>query len=283
MSTAPILQVDEIAVTYSQLIPALRGVSLSVPSGAVVALLGGNGAGKTTTLKAISSLIRAERGDLTSGRIAYRGDPITDADPWTLAERGLVQVLEGRRCFAHLSVEENLRLGAFVRRPGRAELEADLQRIYGIFPRLKERRRTLAGFTSGGEQQMVAIGRALMARPALVLLDEPSMGLAPQVVEEIFETVAALNRDDGVSFLLAEQNATVALRYAHFGYVLESGRVVAQGNAQTLLRLDTLRDAYLGRGNPGVDGTPRRSRRVLRIQSAITNAGANSLPNQVHG
>jgi len=260
MSAAPILQVDDIAVTYSQLIPALRGVSLTVPSGAIVALLGGNGAGKTTTLKAISNLIRAERGELTSGRIAYRGDAITDVDPWTLAERGLVQVLEGRRCFAHLSVEENLRLGAFVRRPARADLEADLERIYGTFPRLKERRKALAGYTSGGEQQMVAIGRALMARPSLVLLDEPSMGLAPQVVEEIFETVAALNRDDGVSFLLAEQNAAIALQYAESGYVLEGGRVVAHGKAEALLELDTLRDAYLGRGQSATGSTRRGSR-----------------------
>ncbi|MFM0636345.1 ABC transporter ATP-binding protein [Paraburkholderia metrosideri] len=260
MGAAPILQVEDIAVTYSQLIPALRGVSLTVPSGAIVALLGGNGAGKTTTLKAISNLIRAERGELTSGRIAYRGDATTHVDPWTLAERGLVQVLEGRRCFAHLSVEENLRLGAFVRRPQRAELEADLQRIYGIFPRLKERRKTFAGYTSGGEQQMVAIGRALMARPSLVLLDEPSMGLAPQVVEEIFETVAALNRNDGVSFLLAEQNAAIALRYAQSGYVLEGGRVVAHGKADTLLELEALRDAYLGRGTPVTSSTRRGSR-----------------------
>ncbi|CAE6778568.1 ABC transporter ATP-binding protein [Paraburkholderia aspalathi] len=260
MSAAPILQVDDIAVTYSQLIPALRGVSLTVPSGAIVALLGGNGAGKTTTLKAISNLIRAGRGELTSGRIAYRGDAITDVDPWTLAERGLVQVLEGRRCFAHLSVEENLRLGAFVRRPARADLEADLERIYGTFPRLKERRKALAGYTSGGEQQMVAIGRALMARPSLVLLDEPSMGLAPQVVEEIFETVAALNRDDGVSFLLAEQNAAIALQYAQSGYVLEGGRVVAHGKAEALLELDTLRDAYLGRGQSATGSTRRGSR-----------------------
>ena len=260
MSAAPILQVDDIAVTYSLLIPALRGVSLTVPSGAIVALLGGNGAGKTTTLKAISNLIRAERGELTSGRIAYRGDAITDVDPWTLAERGLVQVLEGRRCFAHLSVEQNLRLGAFVRRPARADLEADLERIYGTFPRLKERRKALAGYTSGGEQQMVAIGRALMARPSLVLLDEPSMGLAPQVVEEIFETVAALNRDDGVSFLLAEQNAAIALQYAQSGYVLEGGRVVAHGKAEALLELDTLRDAYLGRGQSATGSTRRGSR-----------------------
>jgi branched-chain amino acid transport system ATP-binding protein len=258
MSAVPILQVEEIAVTYNQLIAALRGVSLTVPSGAIVALLGGNGAGKTTTLKAVSNLIRAERGELTAGRIAYRGEPIAKADPWTLAERGLVQVLEGRRCFAHLTVEENLRLGAFVRRPRRGELEAELERIYGIFPRLKERRKTLAGYTSGGEQQMTAIGRALMARPSLVLLDEPSMGLAPQVVEEIFETVAALNRDSGVSFLLAEQNAAIALRYAHSGYVLEGGRIVAQGNAQTLLDLDTLRDAYLGGSQHAARGTARR-------------------------
>ncbi|BFG81719.1 ABC transporter ATP-binding protein [Paraburkholderia terrae] len=277
MSTAPILQVDDIAVTYSRLIPALRGVSLTVPSGAVVALLGGNGAGKTTTLKAISSLLRAERGELTSGRIAYRGEPITEADPWTLAGRGLVQVLEGRRCFAHLSVEENLRLGAFVRRPTRADLEAELERIYGIFPRLRERRKALAGYTSGGEQQMVAIGRALMARPALVLLDEPSMGLAPQVVEEIFETVAALNRDDGVSFLLAEQNAAMALRYAQFGYVLESGRLVAQGDAQTLLRIDSLRDAYLGGDKPGSGGALQRSRRS-QAPSALLNVRTGSVP-----
>ncbi|PRX97580.1 ABC transporter ATP-binding protein [Paraburkholderia sp. BL25I1N1] len=261
MSAAPILQVEDIAVTYSQLIPALRGVSLTVPSGSIVALLGGNGAGKTTTLKAVSNLIRAERGELTAGRIVYRGDATTDVEPWTLAERGLVQVLEGRRCFARLSVEDNLRLGAFVRRPDRADLEADLERIYRIFPRLKERRKTLAGYASGGEQQMVAIGRALMARPSLVLLDEPSMGLAPQVVEEIFETVAALNRDDGVSFLLAEQNAAITLRYAQFGYVLEGGRVVGKGNAQTLLQLDTLRDAYLGSGKAGIDGRTRKSHR----------------------
>ncbi|MDR6491430.1 ABC transporter ATP-binding protein [Paraburkholderia sp. 22099] len=265
MSAAPILEVDDIAVTYSQLIPALRGVSLSVPSGAIVALLGGNGAGKTTTLKAVSSLLRAERGELTSGRIAYRGEAITHADPWTLAERGLVQVLEGRRCFAHLSVEDNLRLGAFVRRPKRAELETELERIYGIFPRLRERRATLAGYASGGEQQMVAIGRALMARPSLVLLDEPSMGLAPQVVEEIFETVAALNRDDGVSFLLAEQNAAIALSYAQSGYVLEGGRVVAHGKAQALLELDVLRDAYLGGGTQRTrEGTGGAARRYMR-------------------
>ncbi len=260
MPHAPILQVDDIAVTYSQIIPALRGVSLVVPEGAIVALLGGNGAGKTTTLKAISSLVQVERGALTGGRIVYRGEDVTRAEPWTLVERGLVQVLEGRRCFAHLTVEENLRIGAFVRRPRRATIDAELERIYSIFPRLKQKRRSPAGYASGGEQQMVAIGRALMARPALVLLDEPSMGLAPQVVEEIFETVSALNRDERVSFLLAEQNATAALRHAQHGYVLEGGRVVAHGPAQQLAQLDTLRDAYLG-GVP-VDYAAKRAERA---------------------
>ncbi|HEV3425420.1 MAG TPA: ABC transporter ATP-binding protein [Paraburkholderia sp.] len=264
MTAAPILQIEEIAVKYSQIIPALRGVSLTVPSGEIVALLGGNGSGKTTTLKAVSSLLRAERGELTGGRIAYRGAVVTNADPWTLAERGLVQVLEGRRCFVHLSVEDNLRIGAFVRRPRSHEIDADLERIYAIFPRLKERRKTLAGYTSGGEQQMVAIGRALMARPALVLLDEPSMGLAPQVVEEIFETVAVLNRDEGVSFLLAEQNAATALRYAQHSYVLESGRVVAHGTAAQLQGLDALHDAYLGAAH-----SRARKRTVSRVARAV--------------
>ncbi|MCP3715375.1 ABC transporter ATP-binding protein [Paraburkholderia sp. CNPSo 3281] len=266
MASPPILQVDEIAVTYSQIIPALRGVSLAVPEGAIVALLGGNGAGKTTTLKAISNLVRAERGELTGGRVVYRGADIARIEPWTLVERGLVQVLEGRRCFAHLSVEENLRIGSFARRPRRAGIEADLERIYAIFPRLKIKRHSLAGLTSGGEQQMVAIGRALMARPSMVLLDEPSMGLAPLVVEEIFEIVAALNRDEGVSFLLAEQNATMALRYAQHGYVLEGGRVLAEGAAAELARLDVLHDAYLG--GAAVDYTARRSGRARQALPA---------------
>lgn len=260
MTQPPILQVDEIALTYGEIVPALRGVSLSVPEGEIVALLGGNGAGKTSTLKAISSLAHAERGELTAGRILYRGEDVTGSEPWTLVERGLAQVLEGRGCFAHLTVEDNLRLGAFVRRPTRATIDAELERIYAIFPRLKVRRRLLAGYTSGGEQQMVAIGRALMARPALVLLDEPSMGLAPQVTEEIFDIVARLNRDEGVSFLLAEQNAMVALRYAKHGYVLEGGRVVAQGDASKLADMDVLRDAYLG-GVP-VDYAARRAGRA---------------------
>jgi branched-chain amino acid transport system ATP-binding protein len=262
MTASTVLDVDGIAVIYGGLLPALRGVSLSVPEGAIVALLGGNGAGKTTTLKAISALIGAERGELTAGRILYRGKDVTRAHPWTLAEAGLVQVLEGRRCFAHLSVEENLRIGAYVRRPSGREVEAGLERVYGIFPRLKERRKSLAGLTSGGEQQMVAIGRALMARPSMILLDEPSMGLAPQIVEEIFEIVAALNREEGVSFLLAEQNAATALRYATYGYVLEGGRVVAQGTAEKLNQLEVLQDAYLGAANgaSGRRALPRASR-----------------------
>lgn len=264
--SAPILQVDEIAVTYSQIIPALRGVSLTVPEGAIVALLGGNGAGKTTTLKALSSLVHAERGELTSGRVVYRGEDVTRVEPWTLVERGLVQVLEGRRCFGHLSVEENLRIGSFARRSKRIGIDTDLERIYTIFPRLKSKRKALAGYTSGGEQQMLAIGRALMAHPSLVLLDEPSMGLAPLVVEEIFEVVATLNRDEGVSFLLAEQNASIALRFAGYGYVLESGRVVAHGTSAELRELDALRDAYLG-GTP-VEYAARRAQRTLVTTSA---------------
>ncbi|SDB93092.1 ABC transporter ATP-binding protein [Paraburkholderia lycopersici] len=262
----PILQVDEIAVTYGRIIPALRGVSLAVPHGAIVALLGGNGAGKSTTLKAISSLVHAERGELVGGRVRYQGEDVAGIEPWTLVERGLVQVLEGRRCFAHLTVEENLRIGSFARRPRRAEIDVELERIYEIFPRLKVRRKSLTGYTSGGEQQMVAIGRALMARPALVLLDEPSMGLAPQVVEEIFDIVAALSRDEGMSVLLAEQNAAIALRYASYGYVLEGGRVVAHGEADRLSGVDALQDAYLG-GAP-VDYGSRRARPAALATSA---------------
>ncbi|MCC8392494.1 ABC transporter ATP-binding protein [Paraburkholderia sp. MMS20-SJTR3] len=246
MAAARLLEASSLAVSWRQTSVALHDVSLHVDAGEIVVLLGGNGAGKTTTLKAISRLLHAERGELTAGRIAFRGVDVARDEPWRVVERGLAQVLEGRRCFAHLSVEENLRLGGFVRRGRRAQLEADLDRIYAIFPRLKLRRRLQAGYMSGGEQQMLAIGRALMAKPTLVLLDEPSMGLAPQIVDEIFEIVAALNRD-GVSFLLAEQNAAVALRYAHRGYVLESGTVVTRGSTAQLRDLDTLRDAYLGR------------------------------------
>lgn len=247
MSAPDILRVDAIAVTYQGIISALRDVTLNVRQGAIVALLGGNGAGKSTTLKAISALIAAERGVLTAGRITWQGHDVTRGDPASLAAQGLVQVLEGRRCFAHLSVEENLRIGAHVRRLARREIDAELERIYTLFPRLRTRRSALAGLTSGGEQQMVAIGRALMARPRLVLLDEPSMGLAPLIVEEIFETIATLNRNDGVSFLIAEQNVAIALRYATYGFVLENGRVATHGTAAALRESDAVAAAYLGR------------------------------------
>jgi branched-chain amino acid transport system ATP-binding protein len=265
MQAQPAILVDQVVKVYKTT-RAVDGISFALEPGSITGLLGGNGAGKTTTLKALSNLVRAERGEVTGGRIVYRGEDVTRVEPWTLVERGLVQVLEGRRCFAHLSVEENLRIGSFARRPRRAEVEADLERIYAIFPRLKVKRQTPAGLTSGGEQQMAAIGRALMARPSLVLLDEPSMGLAPMVVEEIFEIVAALNRDEGVSFLLAEQNATMALRYAQHGYVLEGGRVVAQGSARELAQVDVLHDAYLG-GTP-VDYTARRANRASQAVTA---------------
>ena len=246
MSTTPILQIDDIEVVYEQAILAVRGVSLTVEAGQIVALLGANGAGKSTTLKAVSHLIRAERGAMTRGRVLYQGQDIAAREGDALVAAGLAQVLEGRHCFAHLTVEENLLVGAFVRRAPGAAMKADLARIYGYFPRLERLRKSLAGYTSGGEQQMVAIGRALMARPRLVLLDEPSMGLAPQIVEEIFDIIARLNREEGVSFLVAEQNLNVALRHAQHGYVLESGRVVSEGAAQTLAQREDIHDFYLG-------------------------------------
>lgn len=242
----PLLQVEQVEVFYEQAILALRGVSLNVGQGQIVALLGANGAGKSTLLKAISNLVRAERGEVVSGRILYRGAPITRVDPSGLVADGLAQVLEGRHCFAQLTVEENLLTGAFVTRPSRAQLKARLARIYEYFPRLALLRKRKAGYTSGGEQQMVAIGRALMAEPALLLLDEPSMGLAPQVVEEIFDTLARLNREQGLSLLVAEQNISVALHYASFAYVLENGAVVASGAAQVLAAREDIQRFYLG-------------------------------------
>src|SRR5882762_5214068 len=206
------LSVNNIEVIYDHVILVLKGVSLAVPEGKIVALLGANGAGKTTTLKAISSLLRTERGEVTKGTIEFRGQRVDRLSPDELVRRGVVQVMEGRHCFAHLTVEENLLAGAYTRRVGRAQLSQDLEKVYGTFPQLKERRGALAGYTSGGEQQMTALGRALMARPGMILLDEPSMGLAPQIVEEIFEIVKSLNRKEKVSFLLAEQNTSVALR-----------------------------------------------------------------------
>ncbi|WP_437884365.1 ABC transporter ATP-binding protein [Pseudomonas sp. LRF_L74] len=246
-----ILQVDDIEVIYEQVILAVSGVSLAVEEGRIVALLGANGAGKSSTLKAITGLVRAQRGEVARGSIRYRGQDVTRSATQALAAEGLVQVLEGRHCFAQLTVEENLLTGAFAR-PGvsRGELRDELARIYDWFPRLKERRKSKAGYTSGGEQQMVAIGRALISRPRLVLLDEPSMGLAPQIVDEIFQIIAGLNREQGVSFLIAEQNIDVALRHAHHAYVLESGRVVDQGPAAQLAAREDIHDFYLGGATP---------------------------------
>ena len=234
--TAPILEVANIEVVYNSVALVLKGVSLSLRQGGIVALLGANGAGKTTTLKAISNLLRAERGEVTKGEILFKGERIDRSSPNELVRRGAIQVMEGRHCFGHLTIEENLLTGAFTRRDGRAAIARDLERIYQYFPKLKPRRAALAGYVSGGEQQMCALGRAMMAKPEMILLDEPSMGLAPQVVEEIFEIVRDLNAREKVSFLLAEQNTYLALRYAEFGYILENGRVVLDGEAQRAAR-----------------------------------------------
>src|SRR4051812_31216427 len=241
-----ILVVNNIEVIYDHVILVLKGVSLGVPKGGIVALLGANGAGKTTTLKAISNLLHSERGEVSKGSIVFDGEEVQARSPNELVRRGCVQVMEGRHCFGHLTIEENLLTGAFTRRDGKAAIKADLELVYGYFPRLKERRESLAGYTSGGEQQMCAIGRALMARPKMILLDEPSMGLAPQIVEEIFEIVRDLNEKEGVSFLLAEQNTFQALKYARYGYILENGRVVLDGEAKALRENEDVKEFYLG-------------------------------------
>jgi branched-chain amino acid transport system ATP-binding protein len=247
----PLLVVNNIEVVYDHVILVLKGVSLAVPERGIVALLGANGAGKTTTLKAISHLLRAERGEVTKGSIELAGRSIAALSPSDLVKLGVVQVMEGRHCFEHLTVEENLLTGAYTRTDGKAAIEQDLDMVYGYFPALKERRRAQAGYTSGGEQQMIAIGRALMARPKVILLDEPSMGLAPQLVEEIFEIVARLNSEAEVTFLLAEQNTNVALRYAHYGYILENGRVVLDGDAAALRGNEDVKEFYLGLSSSG--------------------------------
>jgi len=246
-----LLSVNNIEVIYNHVILALKGVSLDIHEGHIVALLGANGAGKTTTLKAISNLLRAERGDVTKGSIEFRGERIDDMTPDGLVKRGVIQVMEGRHCFGHLTVEENLLTGAYTRKASRAEIKADLERVYHYFPRLKTRRTSQAGYTSGGEQQMVAVGRALMARPSMILLDEPSMGLAPQIVEEIFEIVKDLNQKEKVSFLLAEQNTMVALRYSDYGYIIENGRVVMDGSAKELADNEDVKEFYLGLAKEG--------------------------------
>ena len=248
---APLLVVNGIEVIYNHVILVLKGVSLQVPEGGVVALLGANGAGKTTTLRAVSNLLKGERGEVTKGSIEYRGQRIERLTPGDLVQRGVIQVMEGRRCFAHLSVEENLLTGAYTRKGSRAEVSESLEKVYAYFPRLKQRRASQSGYTSGGEQQMTAIGRALMARPSMVLLDEPSMGLAPQIVEEIFEIVRDLNAKERVSFLLAEQNTNMALRYADYGYILESGRVVMDGPAKALAENEDVKEFYLGIAKEG--------------------------------
>jgi branched-chain amino acid transport system ATP-binding protein len=247
----PLLAVRNIEVVYDHVVLVLKGVSLEVPEGGMVALLGANGAGKSTTLKAISNLLGSERGEVTRGSITFRGEDVHALDPPSLVKRGVVQVMEGRHVFEHLTVEENLLTGAYTRRDGREAIRRDLEMVYGYFPRLRERRRSLAGYTSGGEQQMCAIGRALMARPKVMLLDEPSMGLAPQLVEEIFEIVARLNREEKVTFLVAEQNTNVALRYAHYGYILENGRVVLDGTAEALRDNEDVKEFYLGLAGSG--------------------------------
>lgn len=246
-----ILAVNNIEVIYDHVILVLKGVSLSVPQGGITALLGANGAGKTTTLKAISNLLHAERGEVTKGNIVFEGEQVQSLSPNELVKRGCIQVMEGRHCFGHLSVEDNLMTGAYTRRDSKSAIRDDLDLVYQYFPRLKVRRSSQAGYTSGGEQQMTAIGRALMSRPKMILLDEPSMGLAPQLVEEIFEIVKKLNEEQGVSFLLAEQNTNIALRYAKYGYILESGRIVLDGDAASLRENEDVKEFYLGVGGEG--------------------------------
>ena len=250
-SAPPLVNINNIEVIYDHVILVLKGVSLEVQEGSIVALLGGNGAGKTTTLKAISNLLKAERGEVTKGSIEFRGERVDELTANDLVKKGVIQVMEGRHCFEHLTVEENLLTGAYTRRDGRRKVAEDLELVYSYFPRLKERRKSQSGYTSGGEQQMTAIGRALMSRPTTILLDEPSMGLAPQLVEEIFEIVNQLNKKEKVTFLLAEQNTNVALRYANYGYILENGRVVMDGNAETLLNNEDVKEFYLGLSGGG--------------------------------
>ncbi len=254
-----IISVNNIEVIYDRVILVLKGVSLEVPEKGIIALLGANGAGKTTTLKAISNLLRAERGEVTKGSIVYRGERVDALTPSDLVVRGVTQVMEGRHCFEHLTVEENLLTGAYTRRDGRAAIQSDLELVYSYFPRLKERRNGVAGYISGGEQQMTAVGRALMAKPSVILLDEPSMGLAPTLVEEIFEIIKRLNEIEQVTILLAEQNTNMALRYSQYGYILENGRVVMDGEASDLLQNEDVKEFYLG-----VSGENRRSFRNVK-------------------
>ena len=256
---ATLLSVNNIEVVYDHVILVLKGVSLEVPEGGIVALLGANGAGKTTTLKSISNLLVAERGDITKGSIEFGGESVQGLSANQMVKRGIIQVMEGRRCFEHLTVEENLLTGAFTRSDGASAIRRDLELVYTYFPRLKERRSSTSGYTSGGEQQMTALGRALMAKPKMILLDEPSMGLAPTLVEEIFEIMQQLNQNEQVTFLLAEQNTNMALRYCRYGYILENGRVVMDGDANSLLGNQDVKEFYLG-----VSGGKKKSFRDVK-------------------
>ena len=250
-NTEDILKIENIEVMYDSVISALHDVSLSVPRGKIVALLGGNGAGKSTTLKAISTMLASERGKVTKGKITYDGKIISNQNPTEMVGLGMVQVLEGRRCFGHLTVEENIITGAYSRKLTNSEMKNELEKIYSYFNRLKDRRKSQAGFTSGGEQQMLAVARAMMAKPKMLLLDEPSMGLAPQLVAEIFKIVKELNTKEGVSILLAEQNTNIALRNSDYGYIIETGNVMLEGSAEDLLDNDEVKELYLGISKEG--------------------------------
>ena len=246
-----ILKIENIEVMYDSVISALHDVSLTVPRGKIVALLGGNGAGKSTTLKAISTMLASERGKVTKGKITYDGTSVINQNPTEMVGLGMVQVLEGRRCFGHLTVEENIITGAYSRKLTNSEMKDELDKIYSYFNRLKDRRKSQAGFTSGGEQQMLAVARAMMAKPKMLLLDEPSMGLAPQLVSEIFKIVKELNEKEGVSILLAEQNTNIALKNSDYGYIIETGNVKLQGTAEKLLNNDEVKELYLGISKEG--------------------------------
>ena len=245
-----LLVVNNIEVVYNHVILVLKGVSLNVKKGGITTLLGGNGAGKTTTLKSISNLLASERGEVTKGTISFDNADVHALDPSQLVRLGVIQVMEGRHCFEHLTVEENLLTGAYTRKNNK-DIKKDLERVYEYFPRLKDRRTSQAGYTSGGEQQMVAIGRALMANPRMILLDEPSMGLAPQLVKQIFEIVSKINKQEGVTILLAEQNTNMALQYAEYAYILENGRVVMEGSAKSMRDNEDVKEFYLGISGEG--------------------------------
>ena len=263
-----ILEINSIEVMYDSVISALHDVSLNVPKGKIVALLGGNGAGKSTTLKAISTMLAAERGKVTKGSINYDGTEVKNQSPYEMVALGMVQVLEGRRCFGHLTVEENIISGAYSRKLSKSQIKDELEKIYGYFNRLRDRRKSQAGFTSGGEQQMIAVARAMMAKPKMLLLDAPSMGLAPHLVAEIFNIVRELNQKEGVSILLAEQNTNVALRNADYGYIIETGHVMLHGTADELLNDEKVKELYLGISKEG----RKNFRDVLREEGSKKSA-----------